>query len=391
VGKNSYPHHPYDPLDEGDDWTYKSRENSIRSINIQKSFENNLIEYNWVRNIDTGNEYDTKMTFVISDIIIEDNDDIVFAAVSHQDSLYCIDKSNNMYYSSSIGLGRLSPEGDVKNWKINNGLNVSLWGGSDKGNLEITRNPGKIYYSETKFPKLMSSPDGKGYIMAHVGEFDELTYPKGHLSSQNSIATSPQLYIYLSKKTLDPISFDLLSIESNHSYQTDFWSYNSSSKSYRLIKSKPKSIYYTSEYIDVDSWKFQPKFNKSWLRKPKVREYKGEDNSYSDYMNKDDVSYQTASDDINTDDASSNTSSSNSQVSKPKYVTIYNKTGRDIYYVEESSSNPTRINANSSEKVDCSEDYWYTFDANDGINGGNSDHPKLYNANSDCGNSVTIK
>lgn len=87
----------------------------------------------------------------------------------------------------------------------------------------------------------------------------------------------------------------------------------------------------------------------------------------------------------------SRSSSSNSRTSTSKYVTIHNKTGRDIYYVEESSRNPSKISANSSARVDCSEDYWYTFDANDGINGGNSNHPKLYSANSNCGNSTTIK
>jgi hypothetical protein len=88
--------------------------------------------------------------------------------------------------------------------------------------------------------------------------------------------------------------------------------------------------------------------------------------------------------------SSSRSNSSNSRVSKPKYVTVYNKTGKDIYYVQESSRSPSRINANSSVKLDCFKNYWYTFDANDGINGGNSNHPKLYSANSNCGNSTTI-
>jgi hypothetical protein len=71
-------------------------------------------------------------------------------------------------------------------------------------------------------------------------------------------------------------------------------------------------------------------------------------------------------------------------------VTVYNKTGKDIYFVKESARNPTKISSGSSVKLDCSKDYYYTYDANDGIYGGRSNHSKLYSSNSGCGNSVTV-
>lgn len=53
-------------------------------------------------------------------------------------------------------------------------------------------------------------------------------------------------------------------------------------------------------------------------------------------------------------------------------VTVYNKTGKDIYFVKESSRNLTKISSGSSVKLDCSKDYYYTYDANDGVYGGRS-------------------
>jgi len=69
-----------------------------------------------------------------------------------------------------------------------------------------------------------------------------------------------------------------------------------------------------------------------------------------------------------------------------KTVTINNRTGKDIYIYKEGARNGTRINVNSSTKVDCSSNYSYKFDSNS--NGGGS---RCYNANSGCGKSVTIK
>jgi len=356
--------------------------NSINCIDIQKSFENNRLEYNWIRNIETGPLYsENRVTFVVADIIVEDNGDIVFTAISHEDELFCVDKDKRNHYSSSIGIGRLSPEGDVKNWYYDTGINVSFWGGSDKGNLEMALNPGKVYYSGTRLPKLMVSPDGKGYIMTHSVEYDEMKYPKAYLASPESddqITEDPLLFVYLNKKTMRPVSFDLLSIDQKYSFYKGFMFYNSSSKKYTLLKTA------NAAYASSFKVEFQPAFNNSWLRKPNVQESKGADNGYDDYLAELDADYQV--DDVVVDDVSSG-----SIVSKSNYVTIYNKTGKDIYYVEASSSNPTRISANSSDKVDCSENYWYTFDANDGINGGNTNHPKLYNADSGCGESLTVE
>ena len=62
------------------------------------------------------------------------------------------------------------------------------------------------------------------------------------------------------------------------------------------------------------------------------------------------------------------------------------KTGKDIYIYADGSSNGTRINVGSSAKVDCSSNYTYKYDSNSGGSGS-----QLYNANSGCGNSVTVK
>ena len=66
-------------------------------------------------------------------------------------------------------------------------------------------------------------------------------------------------------------------------------------------------------------------------------------------------------------------------------VTIYNKTGKDIYIYQDGARNGTRINVNSSTKVDCSSNYTYKFDSNAGGSGS-----ACYNANSGCGNTVTV-
>ncbi|MFT4610861.1 MAG: hypothetical protein ACJA1H_002546 [Glaciecola sp.] len=71
-------------------------------------------------------------------------------------------------------------------------------------------------------------------------------------------------------------------------------------------------------------------------------------------------------------------------------VMVYNKTGKDIYFVEESSRNPTKISSGTSTKLNCSKNYYYTYDANDGIYGGRSNHSKLYSSNSGCGSGVTV-
>jgi hypothetical protein len=66
-------------------------------------------------------------------------------------------------------------------------------------------------------------------------------------------------------------------------------------------------------------------------------------------------------------------------------VTIYNKTGKDIYIYADGNRNGTRINTNSSTKVDCSSSYTYKFDSNSGGSG-----TSFYGANSRCGSSITV-
>jgi len=66
-------------------------------------------------------------------------------------------------------------------------------------------------------------------------------------------------------------------------------------------------------------------------------------------------------------------------------VTIYNKTGKDIYVYENGSRNSSTIRANSSSKLNCSSDYTYKFDPNSGGSGST-----CYSANSRCGSSITV-
>ncbi len=68
-----------------------------------------------------------------------------------------------------------------------------------------------------------------------------------------------------------------------------------------------------------------------------------------------------------------------------KTVTIYNKSGRDIYIYENGSRNGTRINANSSSKVNCTSNYTYKYDSNSGGSGST-----CYSANSRCGSRITV-
>ena len=67
-------------------------------------------------------------------------------------------------------------------------------------------------------------------------------------------------------------------------------------------------------------------------------------------------------------------------------VTIYNRTGKDIYIYKEGSRNGTRVNVNSSVKINCSSNYTYKFNSNS-----NGTGAKCYNSNTGCGKSVTIK
>ncbi len=67
-------------------------------------------------------------------------------------------------------------------------------------------------------------------------------------------------------------------------------------------------------------------------------------------------------------------------------VTIYNKTGKDIYIYADGNRNGTRINVNSSTKVDCSSNYTYKFDSNSGGSG-----TSFYGTNSGCGSSITVQ
>jgi hypothetical protein len=67
-------------------------------------------------------------------------------------------------------------------------------------------------------------------------------------------------------------------------------------------------------------------------------------------------------------------------------VTIYNKTTKDIYIYADGNRNGTRINVNSSTKVDCSSNYTYKFDSNSGGSG-----TAFYGANSSCGGSFTVR
>ncbi len=67
-------------------------------------------------------------------------------------------------------------------------------------------------------------------------------------------------------------------------------------------------------------------------------------------------------------------------------VTIYNKSGKDIYIYQDGARNGTRINVNSSAKVDCSSNYTYKFDSNSGGSG-----TSFYGANSRCGSSITVQ
>ena len=68
-----------------------------------------------------------------------------------------------------------------------------------------------------------------------------------------------------------------------------------------------------------------------------------------------------------------------------KTVTINNKTGKDIYIYKEGFRNGTRINSNSSTKVDCSFNYTYKLDANS-----NGTGARCYSANTGCERSVTV-
>ncbi len=66
-------------------------------------------------------------------------------------------------------------------------------------------------------------------------------------------------------------------------------------------------------------------------------------------------------------------------------VTIYNKTGKDIYLFEEGSGNSSRITPNSRISVNCSKNYYYNFNPNSSYN------TQCYSANGACGSSVTVQ
>ncbi|MCJ8292040.1 MAG: hypothetical protein HRT58_19340 [Crocinitomicaceae bacterium] len=389
---------------------------SIQSINVEETFAQNKLISNWITEIDNGKAYPETNVFTITDLIQEDNNDFVFTGIDrrvgmhyHLSALYKGDDNTDIY-TSSVVIGRLSSEGARKEMVYETGLNQSLWGGSDRGSLEIIRTPGKLYFSDYGNPKLMESPQGDGYVLMHRGAFDHIGFPEGGFrNSANQTYTDAPLFIHIDKASLKPSSFDLMNtylvtdlIEENsveiegyfrnnkavNTYQTQYITYNKETRIFDLFESSYEPA------GKVYKWSFEPIFNLKWQPAVNVSETTGKGNQISKLIQEEkdfDAKFDAQVDQMS-NPTDNNTSSTNSAASSAsKYVTITNETGRDIYYVEESSRNPTKISANSSGKLDCSENYWYTFDPNDGINGGRSDHPKLYNANSGCGNSATIE
>lgn len=66
-------------------------------------------------------------------------------------------------------------------------------------------------------------------------------------------------------------------------------------------------------------------------------------------------------------------------------VTIYNRTGRDIYIFKEGSHNSSRLTNSSSLKLSCSNNYYYNYDPN------SSSKSFCYRADSGGNASITIK
>jgi hypothetical protein len=378
---------------------YGTANNTISSLDAVRSFNDNKFRFNWIVEIDNGSTSDDKLPFVITDLLVESNNNILFSGIARRVQIhYNNDKYFQELHSSYVGLGRITQKGAFHQFVYSSGLNQSLWGGSDKGSLAFTLMPGKLYYSDYGNPKLILAPDSKGYIMLHKGAYDQIKYPEGgYRNSDSEIYGDNPLFSYIDKSTLETVSFDLVHTNSYrrgnqpfNNYAANLISYNSTTQKYTLFHSAFKRS--RSSY----KWEFKPTFNKTWKAAALVEETKSNTNQVDKLIEefKARTAAEKAREKAISDafDASYNSSysgsGSGSRASKPKYVTVYNKTGNDIYYVEKSSRNCTRINVNSSARLDCFKDYWYTFNANDGINGGNSNHPKLYNANSNCGNEV---
>lgn len=402
--------------------TDRINKSSIQSINAEETFAQNKVISNWSTEID--NRYnlenednsgyirfygEQKAVFTITDLIQEDNNDFVFTGIDRRVGIH-YQNSNTDLYTSSVVIGRLSSEGAKKEMVFETGLNQSLWGGSDRGSLEISRTPGKLFFSDYGNPKLIQSPQGNGYILMHCGAFDNISFPEGGFrNSTHDIFADAPLFIYIDKGSLTPTSFDIMNTfivtdlsegssirtegysrnnQADNTYQTQYITFNKETQIFDLFESSYELM------GTVYKWSFEPIFNLKWQPAAKASETTGGGNQIDkliqeekDYEAKLEAEMQAMSN--STDNSTNSTSSGASSTSK--YVTIYNKTGKDIYYVEELSRNSYKISANSSDELDCSENYWYTFDPNDGIYGGRTDHPKLYNANSGCGNSVTVE
>lgn len=389
---------------------------SIQSINVEETFAQNKVISNWTAEIDNGRTYPNRNVFTITDIIQEDNNDFVFTGIDRRVGMHyhlsssAIRNNSTDIYTSSVVIGRLSSQGAKKEMVYETGLNQSLWGGSDRGSLEIIRTPGKLYFSDYGNPKLMQSPQGNGYILMHRGAYDHVSFPEGGFrNSTNQTYADAPLFIHIDKASLKPSSFDLMNtylvtdlIEEStvkteghlrnnkavDTYQNQYIAYNKDTRVFDLFESSYKPM------GTVYKWSFEPIFNLKWQPAVNAPETTGRGNQLSKLIQEEkeaDAEFEAKVEEMS-NSMNNNTSSTNSGTSSTsKYVTIHNKTGKDIYYVGESSRNPYKISANSSDKLDCSEDYWYTFDSNDGIYGGRSDHPKLYNANSGCGTSVTVE
>ena len=121
-----------------------STENDLYLVNIAETMKQNEVRTIWHNKLDDGRTYYKRQTFVLTDLLEESNGDIVFAGIQKDfDQHYYNQSYHTNLYTSFLCIGRIDKTGKMEKINFEKGINLSNWGGSDKGALDIINKPVK--------------------------------------------------------------------------------------------------------------------------------------------------------------------------------------------------------------------------------------------------------
>ncbi len=385
-----------------------SNSKQLRFIWTQKLYEFNE------ENMYGENPYPITAYYKITDMLEDDNGDIVFALYNANPSWYLTTKmprtvSNNDYQinSTSVGIGRVNSSGKDLKISESDHLNVSYWGGSDRYTLESKYTPGAIYYSgDNTYTKLMKSPKGNGYLLTANMNAYGVTFPKnkGFRNKHTFNNTCPAL-IYFNQKDLSIESFDFINIDLHKQTGSDEY--------VSMARSKKKNDQYQIKYVQHNLAQnklvffdlnylsnaenlvvsVKPEFNQKWAgadlvseteselnlmsKMEKLLEEKGE-KSLNEYLALTEPDYGDSED-----------SSDGQSDIYDNYVRLVNNTGNKLILINDMGNNTDILSGRSSD-VRCSTSWWIARSAATG-NVYTLKGRLVYKENSACGKEFIIE